>query len=93
MAKAKFKANKSKNLNRTRTIGNTHLTYNNGRLDEIRVFEEESKKCTFHLEWMHDNTYWMRICGDQGEVQIDLKSEAKIELVWRGQFRPKDKLK
>ena len=64
-------------MERTETYGNIELRYKNAELDEI-VIQDEAGKCIFHMEWQHDNAYWMGITGSKKRIDIDFESEAKI---------------
>ena len=68
---------KPSGMERTERFGNIELRYKNAELDEI-IVRDESGKCIFHMEWMHDNNFWMRLSGTKKDIDIDFGSESKI---------------
>ena len=56
--------------------------HKDGSLDEIILWNEDHK-CSFHLEQMDDDHWWMGVYGDTESVNVHLtKVEGKIVASW-----------
>ena len=64
-------------MERSETYGNIELRFKDAELDEIVIVNDDGK-CILHMEWMHDNSYWMGIYGTKKDISINFESEAKI---------------
>ena len=65
-------------MQRTESYGNIELRFKDGELDDV-VVVDDSGKCVFRMEWMHDNEYWMGLYGNKKDINIYFESDTKIK--------------
>ena len=63
---------------RVESYGNIELRFVNGQIDEVLLFDQK-KEVKFHLEWMHDNCYWMSLKGEKKTIDIFFESISQIK--------------
>jgi hypothetical protein len=72
------KIKRNANNHRTLTIGNAQIHSRDHRFDEL-IVNDSNGSHILHLEWMHENEYWMGVYGKDGRrVSIRLTSDTPI---------------